>query len=90
MLLNFVLMILMVGVYAILGSIVLTTVPKLRLTALNLVVFILAAYIRSLIIPIIPYGPLTIFNWPAAVSVGTLAVFLKTLLIKTPAESRWL
>ena len=83
-------LLMMVAVYAILGSVVLVAVPKLRVTALNLFVFIFAAYIGSLIIPIIPYGPFTIFNWPAALSAGTLAVFLKTLLIKAPAGSRWL
>jgi len=90
MLLNGVLMVLMVSVYAILGSIVLAAVPKLRVTALNLVVFVLAAYVGALLIPVIGYGAFTIFNWPGAVLGGTLAVFRKTLLIKTPAESRWL
>ena len=80
----------MVAVYAILGSFVLAAVPKLRVTALNLVVFIFAAYFGSLTIPIIPYGPFTIFNWPAALLAGTVAVFLKTLLVKAPAGSRWL
>ena len=90
MLLNVVLLVLTVGVYAILGSIVLAAVPKLRITALNLIVFVLGAYVGALFIPMIPYGPLTLFNWPGAVLAGTLSVFLKTLLIKTPTESRWL
>ena len=90
MLLNVVLLVLTVGVYAILGSIVLAAVPKLRITGLNLVVFIFAAYVGALLIPIFPYGPLTLFHWPGAVLAGTVAVFLKTLLIKTQAESRWL
>ncbi len=90
MLLNFVLTVGMIGFYSILGSIVLSAAPKLRVTALNLVVFVLAAYCGALFIPEINYGPLTVFNWPGALLGGTLAVFLKTVLIKTPAESRWL
>jgi|HubBroStandDraft_6_1064221.scaffolds.fasta_scaffold153224_2 hypothetical protein len=90
MLLNVVLVVLTVGIYAILGSIVLAAVPKLRITALNLIVFVLGAYVGALLIPMIPYGPFTLFNWPGAVLAGTVAVFLKTLLIKTQAESRWL
>ena len=90
MLLNFVLTLITVAVYAFLGSIVLAAVPKLRVTALNLLVFVLAAYAGALFTPVSSYGPLTVFNWPGAVLGGTLAVFLKTVLIKTSAESRWL
>ena len=90
MLLNFVLTFIAAAVYAILGSIVLAALPKLRVTELNLLVFVLAAYGGALVIPEFSYGPFTVFNWPGAVLGGTLAVFLKAVLIKTPAESRWL
>jgi hypothetical protein len=90
MLLNFVLTVITVAVYAILGSIVLAAVPKLRVTALNLLVFVIAAYGGALVIPEFSYGPFTVFNWPGALLGGTLAVVLKTVLIKTSAESRWL
>ena len=90
MLMNFVLLVIVIGSYAILGGIVLAAVPKLRVTALNLIIFVFAGYCGALFIPEINYGPFTLLNWPGALLGGTLAVFLKTMLIRTPPESRWL
>ena len=86
-------------VYAILGSIVLGLVPALRVTLLNLVVFVVGAFAGGVAFlyasnsPVLQflknsYVTFILLYFVAAVFGGTVPVWLKMRFIKTPNDSR--
>jgi hypothetical protein len=74
-------------IYGILGTIILAAVPSLRLTVLNILIFILAAYLGSLLFRL---ALLDLLGLLGGSLVGGVAVWLKILWLKTPPASRWL
>jgi hypothetical protein len=98
MLLSFVSVVFWCVVYSIFRLIVLAYVPALRVTLLNLVVFVIGAFFGSLTL-LFAYGafrlgPLQIYpdtiSLIGAMAGGTLFALLKTRFIKTPADGRLL
>jgi hypothetical protein len=95
MLLSFMIVVFWCLVYAIVGLIVLASVPTLRVTLLNLIAFVIGALIGSQIFSFVygQYrGPLD--NYPdfahlvgAAVG-GTLFVWLKLRFVKSSSDGR--
>lgn len=99
MLLNFVIVVAYSCMYAILGSLVLGLVPPLRVTLLNLIVFVLGSFaggvgflyasdIAGLQALKDKYIIFILLYFVAAALGGTLLVWLKMRFIKAPDDSR--
>jgi hypothetical protein len=97
MLLSFMIVLFWCVIYTFVGLIVLATVPALRVTLLNLIVFVMGALIGSTIFSIASgqfHSPLD--NYPdaihfvGAVTGGAVLVWLKMRFVKSPSDSRLL
>jgi hypothetical protein len=96
MLLSFVVLLFYSLVYVVLGSIFLALVPALRLTLLNLIVFVLGAWVGGLafLLTYVNTAPVGFDKYPdavrlvGAIATGTLLVWLKMRFFKTPNDSR--
>ena len=97
MLFSFMVVVFWSVIYALVGLIVLATIPALRVTLLNLVAFVVGALIGSTIFSIASgqfRSPLD--NYPDAIHFagaltgGVLLVWLKMRFLKSPNEGRLL
>jgi hypothetical protein len=97
MLLSFMIVVCWSAVYIIVGLIILSSMPGLRVTLLNLIAFVFEGLLGSEIFSIVYgryRGPFD--NYPDAIGLvgavagGAFVVWLKMRFVKTPSDSRLL